>query len=399
MESSGIVKQASATDLDKAAALLETIRSENPSLWPNGLTVGHFRPGNLWLIQKSAASEPVGFVGWQERNVDSVPTGYYSIGVLPEYRHRGIAKQAVARLLATKSSGVTRVRALVVPGNTPSEHLARSLRVPIEKQAGLGDIVKGGLKAIAKSPYTYTVPGGAYATSVYQDNQMHPDEPWSWTNAFRFGTNDKNRNQATILNSILGGTGAATATKGIKEIAGSLKAVPTGSMAGGLALAGAGGAGMTVGPITKDLLIHLHKPIEGVSNLTKELPGKLDALTEAIRSGKAQQAVTAGLGTGGALTAAGILAAGLGLGGYGIAKAIRDKPVGGAGAQGGRIKVTLPTRNPTDTETSVDLPFDEFSALSPALRGRIERDTRRRLYGETNARTRRIGTQPLTAVS
>jgi GNAT superfamily N-acetyltransferase len=401
MESSGIVKEASASDLDKAAALLETIRSENPSLWPNGLTVGHFRPGNLWLIQKSAASEPVGFVGWQERSVDSTPTGYYSIGVLPEYRHQGIAKKAVARLLATKSSGVTRVRALVVPGNTPSEHLARSLDVPIEKQAAPPIPAGMWAKFVSKFPGTakfithpVTHAGvGGYGNMILQDNNMHPEE--KQFGFFPFRADDKFRNQTAFTNFAIGGVGAGMASWGGAKMLAAKKPM---EFAKGLGIAG-GGASTMSSLIDKDLKMHGHKAIEAADSLSKSLPLAISRAAKDLK-------VKGGLGVGG-VAAASLIAAALAGGGYQIAKAIKDKPVaagGGEGAApgtaaGGRIRVTLPTKNPNDSETTIDLPFDEFSALSPALRQRIERDTRRRLYAETNARTRRIGSEPLTAVT
>jgi hypothetical protein len=52
----------------------------------------------------------------------------------------------------------------------------------------------------------------------------------------------------------------------------------------------------------------------------------------------------------------------------------------------GRVKITLPTKAPGDNETEVELPFDDLN-LSQALRGRLGRDTRRRLYSETKQRT------------
>ena len=53
---------------------------------------------------------------------------------------------------------------------------------------------------------------------------------------------------------------------------------------------------------------------------------------------------------------------------------------------GGRIKVTLPTKKPGDMETSLDLPIDQIS-LSGAQMAKLRRDARRRLRAESEERT------------
>lgn len=60
---------------------------------------------------------------------------------------------------------------------------------------------------------------------------------------------------------------------------------------------------------------------------------------------------------------------------------------------GGRIKVTLPTRKPGDTETSLDLPISQMP-LSNALLSRLQRDARRHLNAETEERKRRLRLSP-----
>lgn len=127
-----------------ADRVLQQIYEENPTHWPYGLTRGHF-DGGLYLVQEKNAGAIVGFVGWQEReepkkiasgpkvgqhalfDVDRV--GYYSIGILPEYRGNRFAKSAVAQLIRLKSANVDKVRALVMASNEPSLGLARSLGV------------------------------------------------------------------------------------------------------------------------------------------------------------------------------------------------------------------------------------------------------------------------------
>lgn len=122
-----------------AEALLETIRAENPAFWPHGLSMDNFDTGRgegVFLVRaKQANLAPVGFVGWQERREGGQRVGYYSIGILPEHRGQGYAKEAVAKLINIKSARVDRVVALIEKGNAPSQALARSLGVTI-KQAG-----------------------------------------------------------------------------------------------------------------------------------------------------------------------------------------------------------------------------------------------------------------------
>lgn len=116
------------SSLAEAGQILEQIRSENPKHWPHGLTVGHF-DGGLYLVRDKQANAAVGFVGWQERQEGLTKVGYYAIGILPEHRQQGFARDAVATMLAKKAHGVDQVRAAIVEGNTPSVRLADGLGV------------------------------------------------------------------------------------------------------------------------------------------------------------------------------------------------------------------------------------------------------------------------------
>lgn len=60
---------------------------------------------------------------------------------------------------------------------------------------------------------------------------------------------------------------------------------------------------------------------------------------------------------------------------------------------GGKIRVTLPTRNPGDNETQVELPLENMP-MSNAILNDIRRDTRRRLRLEGGVRTVRKGSPP-----
>ena len=113
---------------------MERIRAEDPSYWPYGLDIkGH--DGGVWMVRQASTDRPVGFVGWQERKQGRTKVGYYSVGILPEYRGHGLAKAAVARLLSEKAASVDRVQAFILPHNTPSIALARSLGVQITHNA------------------------------------------------------------------------------------------------------------------------------------------------------------------------------------------------------------------------------------------------------------------------
>lgn len=115
---------------------MDRIYKEEPSYWPHGLSIaGH--DGGVYLIREASTKDPVGFVGWQERERDGLKTGYYTIGVLPEYRGHKMAKEAVAKIIEAKGAGVDRVRAYIMPHNTPSIGLANALGVPVVKEASV----------------------------------------------------------------------------------------------------------------------------------------------------------------------------------------------------------------------------------------------------------------------
>lgn len=392
----GFLKTASAADVNKAASLLSRIYDENPAHWPYGLTVSHFDPGDLFLVYKQASEDPVGFVGWQERAVGFEKLGFYSVGTLPEHRGLGAARTGLSQLLAVKSAGVDRVMALVVDGNTPSEKLANRLGVPVIKVAGLGTLAK----SVLKSPYTYSVPAGAYGTAAFQDSAMHPDEPFSPGKIFDVGGNDKSRNQINLINAILGGVGGAGMTTGVSKWreAGRLNGFDLATQAARKELKGdamkflaGGGASMTIAPITKDLQMHGHKAIEAIDRTSKQVPDLIAAIRD-----KTQQA-TGGIMGGDSnktLWAAGILSTAIGVGAYGLSKSLK-RPEPGA-----RLKVTLPTKNPNDGETQLDLPYDPTRPLSPALRARLDLGANRRLQAESKSWIHRRGQKaPDMAVS
>lgn len=147
--------------LKEANEIMRKIYAENPKHWPHGLSSQHFDDG-VYLIREASTGKAVGFCGFQVRDevenlLDQpkevwrkesgnrlhpewdqlfrsvgcrhVKTGYYSIGILPEFRKNGFAKAALQKLISTKSAGVDRVKALIMASNKPSLALADALGV------------------------------------------------------------------------------------------------------------------------------------------------------------------------------------------------------------------------------------------------------------------------------
>lgn len=354
------VKKANECAADKVAQLLESIRSERPEHWPYGLSADMFDPGDLYLISKSASEDPVGFVGWQERDLEGQRVGLYSIGVLPQHRHQGIAKEAVHQLLSRKAANVDRIAALVVDGNVPSEKLAASLGVPLlKKEAGWGDVLK------FLSRKRVSVPLTAWGTTAAYDMLQHPDTP-----ALRSLIpvyDDRTRNLTNLLNAGLGAYG------GLKLHGGKpMQAV----------------SALAVQPLTKDLVANAIPTLPAI----RQLPAKLNDLAQAVRDAKSTPTTPPETSPWPWLGGAALLTAGLGGAGWLVNRAIKEKaeaPVNITTNQGGRLKVTLPTRNKGDAETVLDLPFNQQRALTNALQRQLELGARRRLYEEVKERVRR----------
>lgn len=119
------------SSLKEAADIMQAVYEEEPKHWPHGLSVDGM-DGGLYLIRKSASSEPVGFVGWQDRWEGLRKIGYYSIGIKKEHRRQGFAKKAVSQLIGIKAGSVDEVRAYIVDSNKASMNLADKLEVPVE---------------------------------------------------------------------------------------------------------------------------------------------------------------------------------------------------------------------------------------------------------------------------
>jgi ribosomal protein S18 acetylase RimI-like enzyme len=111
----------------EAEAVMQEVFAENPSHWPNGVSVDHF-DGGVYLIKECSTDEPVGFTGWQVRRDGNKSVGYYSIGIKKAHRRKGFAKEAVQKLVDMKRPFVDECRALIVQGNNPSLSLAKGLQ-------------------------------------------------------------------------------------------------------------------------------------------------------------------------------------------------------------------------------------------------------------------------------
>lgn len=326
-------KKASAQQLDHCAHIMDKIVAENPSYWPYGCNPDMFN-GGVYLIRKSANHEPVGFTGWQEFDEDGKKVGYYSIGILPEYRQQGFAKEAVAKLIHEKSAGVDEVRAFVMNHNTPSLELAKSLKVNTLVKNAMG--LKGILGRLA----------GGLAAAGGTDYMVHEGD-YSHFTPSRIGN--------AVLNTILGATGTHLMASPKPE-----------NFMKGLA---------TLGLLpTKDLAFSAVGAMPKVEALINKKLQEQPAVNLPVLSDKEKLMLGGLLGAG----TLGVVGSGLG-----ISRALNKAQ---EKRDAGRIQLRLPTRDKNDQETVVDVPLDQAN-LPPALVSKVMRDTRRKLREETKART------------
>lgn len=332
-------------------AMLKRIYEENPHDWPYGLSKSMFKSGSLWAVKHEG--EPVGFVGWQETTDRGRKIGYYSIGILPEHRNKGYAKSAIRQMLSKQANTVDEVRAAVVSTNVPSLALNSSI-VSMSKDAGV--ITPGEAKeipsaakhilmalggaGIAGPGFDYAVSGqGKSPLDNLQEAMQDPSR------VHRMGVN-------AGIGALAGMLGLHSPSAGI----GTMLAVPT-----------------------KDLIF---KATEKLDKLDTDRINK--ALDKSVEPGSSwwesipKPALYAALAGG---------AGAAGLAGLNAYQKYRANKAQEEAAAGGRVTITLPTKQPGDTETQINLPMDSI-ALSSALRGRLGRDTRRRLYEETRGRTK-----------
>lgn len=342
----------------QASSILQRILTEEPDFWPYGLSVDQF-DGGLYMLSKSANSnEYIGFVGWQEREDEGRNIGYYAIGVLPEYRRQGLAKAAVQKLLREKSAGVDEVRALVMSHNAPSQKLARSIPgvklTIMEKLASIDKSAQITGKQLNMLKHVLAPTLGAFTAHTTYDQLADPENR-TLESTFRPDTwgDDKKRKLLAAFNMLAGaGIGWGAANKNAPA-----------AIAGFMGL-----------------------PLKDVALKGLGLMDNVDLLAKATRSAIARP--KEGVPKNVLYGMLGLGAGALGLGAYASLQKARAASAQADAARGGRVKVTLPTKDPNDAETLLDIPIEEMN-LSNALKARLSRDTRRKLYEETRKRTKR----------
>lgn len=348
-------KKATQGETEQVRTIMRKIHDENPAYWPYGLSADQFDSGGLYLVQKQASSEPVGFVGWQKFNEEGRRVGYYAIGILPEFREQGFAKQAVAGVLREIGDSCDEVKALIMASNAPSKALARSVGVPIVEKAANA---KAKALAVAGPALKYLL-GGAIGGAVGGPGLDYAKygEGQTFERSFKDGLADTSRAHQMKLNTVLGAlSGLAGVGVGIKG------AVP-----------------IALGIPAKDLLIKADSKLTqlDVKKLNESLDPSAASVAPPSQIPRSALLVAGGLGLG----ALGLLA-------YKLKSEANNRAEMLEAQRQGQIKITLPTKKPGDAETQVSLPFSDLN-LSNALRSRLGRDTKRRLHQETKERTRR----------
>jgi len=337
-------------------SIMERIRTENPSYWPHGLSVAHH--DELFLIRSASDRRAIGFTGWQTLPEKGRRIGYYSIGILPEFRNQGFAKEAVARVMSKMAECVDEVRAFIVPGNEPSMAVARQLHIPVvHKVASVKSAtipaVASRLTRFLKHPATkavtdYVIPAaGTYAIDKYWYQPHYGEEP------------------------VVRGLAGATNMAALSALSGAIRKGK-----------GKNALGLMGGLLAKEL------GISGFAAAPK-IPGAIDAFTQAQQRANIPTAPsTATPETPMWQKALPYVGAGaIGLGGVlalsRLAKGVRDM---GAQQSRGKVMLRLPTKEPGDQETTVELPIQELG-LTEKMIGNIGRDTRRKIRQESKDRT------------
>jgi GNAT superfamily N-acetyltransferase len=338
--------------------IMETIRQETPGFWPHGLDPSGF--DDLYMVREASSMTPAGFVGWQVRQEKEGAVGYYSIGILPEYRGRKFAKLAVAKLIEKKAQTVDKVKAYIMPDNQPSIGLANSLGVEITHKQAFN---LSALKTILKSNPMRLLGRGAagVGTGLSYDAIMNGahESPGEYIQGLAHM--DANRAGMMILNSLLGTAVPSIFSKNKSQ-----------------RMMGLTGLGAIP---AKDVLAQ-------AVGLTKNTAGAVRQWGESQGALKLDPKALAMLLGAGALTAGGA---------YGAKKIYDGLMAGAAGKNRGRVNLKLPTRDPNDAETSVDLPIEDVQLSAPIMQA-IGRDTRRRLRSEAAERVRRKRQGPALAL-
>lgn len=343
-------------------SVMARIYDEAPWKWPYGLSINAH--DEIYMIRKTASLEPVGFTGWQERYDGLNKVGFYTVGILPEYRGHGMAKEAVGKLIAKKANEVDQVRAMIVEGNTESEHLANTLGVDyhLKKKASTGKMLASML-------------AGGVGNTVMWDQALHPDK--SIKETLDFSSYDKPRGIMAGLNFLLGATGGGLMASGAHTLRAPLQA---GEKASEKTLKGVGLLTGGISPIAlapaKDLIV---QGLPVPQKVLRTLDSVNEKITQPEEEGMSnKQKIILGL----------LGAAGIGAGAFGVnrlAKAVEDNA---NASQKARVRITLPTKDPSDTETVVDAPLTDLNLSAKAYRD-LGRDTRRKIRSETKDKTLR----------
>lgn len=328
------VASTTSTSRQECENLMQRIYDENPSYWPHGLSIAA-HDGGVYMIREASTKQPVGFTGWQEREENGLHVGYYTIGVLPEYRNNGYAKQAVSALIQLKAATVDKVQALIAPHNKPSLALADALHIPVIKSAAIKPLLGALIGAVGMDSQTY---GRDKSMSDYANTPFTTSRITNGLFNAALGAAAGNHGLASPKGL------AAIASMPAKDVA--LAAIPA------------------VPSITSSLKVLADKP-QTTGNF-------VDAMTPG------QRLLAAALG------GAGMLGAGyMGMKGVGALKSLSKAQ---EAAAGGRIRVALPTKDPGDNETVIELPMGDLD-MSSTTQGKLQRDLRRRVRKETKERT------------
>jgi hypothetical protein len=193
-----------------------------------------------------------------------------------------------------------------------------------------------------------------------------------------FGGNWKDspaRGVNTLLNLGLGTGGHLLAGSGIRR-----KLDPAGVPIGGWKTNPGkitGGIGISTLAPAKDLLVRAQHPVA-------TLPSKLDALAKSI-AGNAP--IDHSMSTT-EKTLLGLLGAGaVGGAGYMGYKGVKALDAVRRQKETGKLRMRLPSRDPYDQETELEMPIDEVP-ISSTMWGKLRRDFRRKLIAETRERTK-----------
>lgn len=113
--------------------ILKRIYDEQPAWWPFGLRRSMM--DRAFVIHDPDSQQPAGFTGWQFRGTADKPEAYYAVGLLPEYRGKGLAQAALSEMFRDHTPPGHTIKAYIVPGNTASTRLAERLGVPVQHKA------------------------------------------------------------------------------------------------------------------------------------------------------------------------------------------------------------------------------------------------------------------------